>query len=247
MLKKKFFQVIFYFFMAAGMCQAAETAEGVASSLSMESIIVRGGFLMYVIVLLSFLAVGLIVFYLLSLRAGVLYPKSFITDAQDAAELGDIDTLRELCQENDSPAAKIINAALEQCTDTSSNFDLVYHDMEDEGVRQAGVLWQRIQYLADVGTIAPMVGLLGTVWGMMISFSGMQTGMAIVNKADALASGVSTAMFTTFGGLIVGILAIACHALFRGRINKLLSQMECACGGILRRLSLSRKMTNTTR
>jgi biopolymer transport protein ExbB len=116
--------------------------------------------------------------------------------------------------------------------------------MEDEGARQAGILLQRIQYLMDVGIIAPMVGLLGTVWGMMQSFSGLKSGISIVNKADALAAGVSTAMYTTFAGLFVGILAMIAYSVFRGRVNKLIGGIETACNRVLRRCVLNRQQGN---
>ena len=97
--------------------------------------------------------------------------------------------------------------------------------MEDEGGRQAGLLWQRLQYLMDIAVIAPMVGLLGTVWGMMVSFSGLESGVSMINKADTLANGVS-----------------AMYDLMRGRLNKLIGGMESACNSVLRRLSASNRL-----
>ncbi len=200
---------------------------------------------MHVIVGLSLIALGLIIFYLLTLRPGLIFPKHFILEAQDAAEVGDWESLRELCQENSSPAALIINAALEQCVEGQAlDYNTLRDAMEDEGVRQASFLWQRIQYLLDISVISPMVGLLGTVWGMMVSFSGLESGISIINKADALASGVAQAMYTTFGGLIVGIFSMAAYALFRGRINRLVGNLESACNSVLRRLAQGRKFTH---
>ena len=204
---------------------------------------VRGGWLMNVIAGLSLLAIALLFFYLLSMRQGTLYPRSFIMEAQDAAEDGDLEGLRDLCLNNGSCAAKIIGAALEQCEDGHVAEHVVLRDaMEDEGGRQAGMLWQRLQYLMDIAVIAPMVGLLGTVWGMMVSFSGLESGVSMINKADTLANGVSQAMYTTFGGLIVGIFAMAMYDLMRGRLNKLIGGMESACNSVLRRLSSSNRL-----
>jgi len=172
------------------------------------------------------------------MRSGIMCPKKFIMEAQDAAENGDLETLRDLCRESTSPAARIIHASLDQVIPGQPmDYERVKDAMEDEGVRQAGFLWQRLQYLMDVAVISPMVGLLGTVWGMMVSFSGLEAGMNFVNKADALASGVAQAMYTTFGGLIVGIFAMASYDILRGRMFKLRSGMESACGSVLRRLA----------
>ncbi len=211
--------------------------------ITIEDIMVRGGWLMNVIAGLSLLAIALLFFYLLSMRQGTLYPRSFIMEAQDAAEDGDLEGLRDLCLNNGSCAAKIIGAALEQCEDGHVAEHVVLRDaMEDEGGRQAGMLWQRLQYLMDIAVIAPMVGLLGTVWGMMVSFSGLESGVSMINKADTLANGVSQAMYTTFGGLIVGIFAMAMYDLMRGRLNKLIGGMESACNSVLRRLSASNRL-----
>ena len=212
-----------------------ESKEG-TGVITIEDIMTRGGWLMNVIAALSLLAIALLFFYILSMRQGTLYPRSFIDEAQDAAEAGDLEGLRDLCLNNGSCAAKIISAALEQCDGGHIADAGILHDaMEDEGGRQAGILWQRLQYLMDIAVIAPMVGLLGTVWGMMVSFSGLESGLNMINKADRLASGVSQAMFTTFGGLIIGIASMVAYALFRGRLNRLVGLLETECAGVLRR------------
>ena len=223
--------------------EAESGEEEKTGAITIEDIMVRGGWLMNVIAGLSLLAIALLFFYLLSMRQGTLYPRSFIMEAQDAAEDGDLEGLRDLCLNNGSCAAKIIGAALEQCEDGHVAEHVVLRDaMEDEGGRQAGMLWQRLQYLMDIAVIAPMVGLLGTVWGMMVSFSGLESGVSMINKADTLANGVSQAMYTTFGGLIVGIFAMAMYDLMRGRLNKLIGGMESACNTVLRRLSASNRL-----
>ena len=204
-------------------------------ALTLRSIFVKGGWIMYGIAGLSFLAIALTFFYLLSMRAGVLFPKRFILEAQDAAENNDIEGLKDLCAENSSPAARIIAASLEAIIPGQAlNYDRLRDAMEDEGARQASALWQRLQYLMDVAVISPMVGLLGTVWGMMISFGGIENGAEFAKKAETLASGISQAMNTTFGGLIVGIFAMALYDILRGRLNKLIGAMESSCGSVLR-------------
>jgi len=218
--------------------QISEPVAGEASSITVRQIIVEGGPLMYPIVLLSFLAVCLIVFYLLTLRAGLIYPKKFLAEAEELAASSDIDGLKELCAADDSPAARIINAALAQYEGGMTPDPAMLREaMEEEGGAQAGMLWQRIQYLMDISVVAPMVGLLGTVWGMMVSFSGLEGGVNFANKAATLASGVSQAMFTTFGGLIVGILGMVFYSIFRGHVNKLVGQLETRCGIVVRKLT----------
>jgi len=218
---------------------SAETpAQDGEHALTIRSIFVKGGWIMYGIAALSFVAIALTFFYFLSMRAGVLFPKRFILEAQDAAENNDIEALKDLCAENSSPSARIIAASLEAIIPGQPiNYDRLRDAMEDEGARQASTLWQRLQYLMDVAVISPMVGLLGTVWGMMISFGGIENGAEFAKKAETLASGISQAMNTTFGGLIVGIFAMALYDILRGRLNKLIGAMESSCASVLRCLA----------
>jgi biopolymer transport protein ExbB len=97
--------------------------------------------------------------------------------------------------------------------------------MEDEGRRRADNLWQRLSYLADIAAISPMVGLLGTVLGMIQAFNviAFQTGAV---KPILLASGISKAMVTTAAGLIIAIPAMIFHSFFKGRIQDVIARLE---------------------
>ena len=221
----------------------AAEAEAAQSLNTFGDILEAGGVPMKVILGLSILGTFLVIFFLLTLRANALYPKAFLREAQDAAEDGDIEVLSAICQENDSPAARIVGAAAEQVVGAPQVDYMVIRDaIEDEGARQAGILWQRIQYLMDIAVVAPMVGLLGTVLGMLQSFSNLQSELGVV-RPEALAQGVAKALITTAGGLIVGIAAMILYALFRGRVNKLVSGLEGACSRILRRFVSGRGST----
>ncbi|MBQ4479211.1 MAG: MotA/TolQ/ExbB proton channel family protein [Victivallales bacterium] len=214
-----------------------------APDLTMMDIITKGGGIMYVLVGLSFIAVMLILFYLFTLRKNILCPLAFINQAKDLADHGDVEGLAELAAANSSPAARIINAGLLASSPNAEKIDLspIQNAMEEEGSRQVAQLWTKIQYLMDIGTIAPMIGLLGTVWGMMVSFTGLDAGISLANKSARLTSGVSQAMFTTFGGLIVGILSIAAYSIFRGHLNRLTSHLEGQCATLMRRLASAKK------
>jgi len=220
---------------------AADEAEA-AQLTSLQDIIEAGGWPMKVIIALSIIAIFLVIFFLFTLRANALYPKAFIREAEDAAEEGDIEALEAICQDNDSAAAHIIGAAAEQIAGEQRTDYMILRDaIEDAGARQAGVLWQRIQWLQDIAVVAPMVGLLGTVLGMLQAFAGVQAEIGIV-KPTALAQGVAKALITTAGGLIVGIGAMILYALFRGWVNKLTGGLEHACGRVLRRLIAKRQV-----
>ena len=215
---------------------AASAQTEITEIKTVQDAIKAGGGAMVVIIALSILALCFVIFFLLTLRANVLFPRTFVREAEDAAEEGDMEALQAICRDNDSAAAAIIGAAAEEMAgEQRADYMIVRDAIEDEGARQAGILWQRIQYLMDIAIVAPMVGLLGTVLGMMDSFSGLEAGVNIVNKADSLAAGVTKAMITTAGGLIVGIAAMILYAIFRGRVNNRTARLESACSRVLRR------------
>jgi biopolymer transport protein ExbB len=111
---------------------------------------------------------------------------------------------------------------------------------ETEGTRQAAGLQQQIVYLADIGTVAPMVGLFGTVLGMIKSFSAVATDVSSAKPA-LLAAGVSEALVATAGGLLVGIPAMAAYAYFRGRSQRLIAELEAATTQLITQLGVHYK------
>ncbi len=202
---------------------------------TLKQVLDKGGWPMQVIVALSVVGTMFVLYYLFTIRAGVLYPKTFLQEAEDAADEGDVEALAAICQDSDSAAAQIIGAAAEQMAgEHRVDYMIVRDAIEDEGARQAGVLWQRIQWLQDIAVIAPMVGLLGTVLGMLDSFAGLEMEVgAVIPKA--LAQGVAKALITTAGGLCVGIAAMLLYAYFRWRVNGHIATLESACSRVLRR------------
>lgn len=220
-------------FLLGGMQVSAET---VTELDSLGGVIAAGGIALKVIFALSAVALFLVVYFLLSLRASVLMPSAFLEEASEAVRDGDVEALRTSCRNNGSAASRIMAAATEQIVVTGRTDYLAVRDaVEDEGARQAGALWQRLQYMMDIAAVAPMVGLLGTVFGMLESFSGMKTEVGAV-RPDTLAQGVSKALITTAGGLIVGIAALILYAIFRGRVAQLVARLEEQCGTLLRQL-----------
>ncbi len=220
---------------------ALHAAEEEEIQLTVSKIIQDGGSLMYVLLGLSVLAVMLIIYYLMSFRKNVLMPQALLNALRDAD--GDVDALGEIEEGKNSPLGRIVASACSQYHEEASYAtpELFQSALEEEGNRQSTRLWGQLQYLGDVATIAPMVGLLGTVWGMMISFTGLENDIA--NKADRLASGVATAMYTTFGGLIIGIGALAAYALFRGHLSNLIGSLEQECSRLAARVAARKKHT----
>jgi biopolymer transport protein ExbB len=136
------------------------------------------------------------------------------------------DDARMACARNGSPIAEIALAAIEHSRTTEETSpELLKEIIEGEGGRQARVIQNQIQYLQDIAAIAPMIGLLGTVIGMLKAFNVVALDVAKA-KPMLLAGGVSQALITTAAGLMVGIPAMVFYAYFRGRAAKLVSGLE---------------------
>ena len=217
---------------------AAQEAATTENAITVQKIFLDGGWVMYVIAFLSIAAVTLALFYAFTLRDKVLCPPAFLREATSSAASGDIANLKNLCSLNSSPAARIVEATIAEIAPKTTPDAVRLRDaMEEEGARQSSILWQRLQFLNDIAVIAPMVGLLGTVWGLMVSFGGIESGADFAKKAEMMASGISQAIYTTFGGLLVGIFAMVLHNLFRAKLTRLIARLEKNCSSVLKALT----------
>jgi biopolymer transport protein ExbB len=108
---------------------------------------------------------------------------------------------------------------------------------ETEGTRVAASLNNRVIYLADIGMIAPLLGLLGTVLGIIHSFAALGSELGTARYV-ALSQGISEALVNTCAGLAIGIPAMMFYAFFRGRAQKLISDLEAATTHVLALLAL---------
>jgi len=123
------------------------------------------------------------------------------------------------------PAATIVSAGL------SAPEGAVWDAMGAEAARVQVRVSQRVPYLASVGNIATMLGLLGTVYGLIVAFQGLGDASA-VERATRLSDGIATAMATTAYGLLVGIPALAAHAWLDGRVQRVLAFCEAAAAAV---------------
>lgn len=194
----------------------------------------KGGVMMWPLGALSFIGVLLVLFYTFTIRQGAVLNRQFLDLAETLIRRGDYLAVAEVCNRSGLVVARILQRAMDFAGRTRHvTIEEVREVAEAEGTRQASLLTQRISYLADVGAIAPMVGLLGTVLGMMRSFGSLAGGSFVGAKQMELANGVYEALTTTAVGLGIGIPALAFYAVFRGRVQKLISEMEAATAHLI--------------
>ncbi len=207
------------------------------TKLTLKKIVESGGFLIYVLAGMSVLAVAFILTFLISLSGGRILPTAFLRDLEAKLADGRFKEARAACETHKSPLAAMALAALEaKERQPEGDSDYLHQVVEGEGMRQASRLQSQITYLMDIGVIAPMVGLLGTVMGMLKSFSAVALDIAKARPV-VLADGVSQALITTAAGLAVAIPAMAFYSFFRGRLAKLTSSMEVVAAELVMTLS----------
>jgi biopolymer transport protein ExbB len=188
----------------------------------------RGGWPMYLLVAMSVLGLALVIYFFVILRREQMVPSRLRPDVLARIGAGQMDEARAACTDAPCPFAEIAGVALD-FVKAGGKVDptLLKEVVEGEGSRQATAIQAQTQYLLDVGVIAPMVGLLGTVFGMVNAFGVVALDVAKA-KPMLLAAGVAQALVNTAGGLIVGIPAMMFYAYFRGRSSKLVSELEAA-------------------
>ena len=211
----------------AGMALSQEAryipdVEAEYAGMTMWQVIVAGGGIMIVLGLLSIVAVGLVVYYFLTMRKEKLLPQHFLDRVFELVETGRVNEALLAAEENDSVASRVFHAGILRA---EKGPVMVREAIEDEGKREVDDLWRRLSYLADIAAIAPMVGLLGTVLGMIQAFNVIAFQAGAV-KPVLLASGISKAMITTAGGLIIAIPAMIFYSYFRGVAQTIAARLE---------------------
>jgi biopolymer transport protein ExbB len=183
---------------------------------------VKGGVIMYPILLCSLVALAIVIERELTLRKARLDVGQFMMKVKSIFHKGDVTAVLTFCSQKDAPIANIIRRGI------------LKHDQGDEKVRQAVEdagreeiyhLEKRLPILASIAGIAPMLGFLGTVTGMISAFQQIQSLAGNVNPAD-LAGGIWEALVTTAFGLIVGIPAYAAYNHFVTRVARFVHEME---------------------
>ncbi len=201
-------------------------------------VLVSGGPVMIPLGALSVIGVMLVLIYIFTLRRGAVVTRQYMTTADALLRKRDYLGLLAISNRHREAVARIMQRTLDFMTQhPEATFAEAREIAETEGTRQAAALNQRIAYLADIGTIAPMIGLFGTVLGMIKSFSVVASDI-VASRPIMLAEGVSEALVTTAAGLVIGIPAMAAYSFFRGQVQSLVAELEAASTRLVALLSL---------
>lgn len=173
------------------------------------------------IILLSVAAVALTVEYALTIRAAVLIPAGLADQTRELLRKGQAGEADRACRERPSVLAFVLQAGL---AELDGGWPVVEKAMEDAAADQAARLQRKIEWLSVIAALAPMLGLLGTVLGMIQAFREVAESQGAAQAAD-LAEGIYLALVTTVEGLIVAIPSLGVYALFRSRVEQLLAEV----------------------
>lgn len=175
----------------------------------------------FLIMLVSFAMVAVIMMVALQLRRDNYLPATFVEEFEQQLQAKDYQAAYETAKSSDSFIGRILAAGMGRL---SRGYDEAVEQMQQIGEDETMAMEHKIGYLALIGSIAPMLGLLGTVQGMVLSFQ-VIANSTTSPKPSELADGIATALFTTLEGLVVAIPAIIFYSLYKNRLARFL--MEC--------------------
>ncbi len=199
-------------------------------------IIFKGGILMWPIMATSVVALTIIIERFIVLRRASIDTREFMDAMRQVLRQNRIRDAVELCDETDAPVARIMKAGLLKANRSKED---IREAIEDAGHLETPRLERRLSALATCANIAPLLGLLGTVQGMIKCFAQIQNKRGQVNPSD-LAEGISNALVTTAAGLTVAIPILVVYNYLVARVDNMILEMEISSSELLELLTKGR-------
>ena len=190
----------------------------------MIELIIRGGIFMYPILFCSIVSLAVFLERLWVLRRKNIIPKDFIAKVEELVKKQKLSEAVFLCQSDVSSIARIFLAGLRN---TGKGMWFVKEAIEERGAREAAVLEKNVGILNTIANLTPLLGLLGTVSGMIKTFNAISV-QGMGNPAP-LAGGIAEALITTAAGLCVAIPTLVCYRFIKDRAASLIFEMEENC------------------
>ncbi len=188
----------------------------------MVDTLMRGGLMMVPILLGSVLALTIIIERLWALQKNMIAPRPFINRMKEMLTQGQYSEALSACRENNTHMARVLAAGLEQQSRPRAE---VVEALELAGRKEASNLSRWVGALGAIAALEPLMGLLGTVLGLINSFQEVEK-LKVVGNPSVVASGVWQALITTAAGLVIAIPTYAMYRYFRSRISRMLMEME---------------------
>lgn len=211
---------------AEGLEVTGDEAEAEIQGIGFIDVLRQSG-IMGMILWLALLAVSVAGLWL-AIDSGVqiqgkkIVPESLVVKVREAMEQGDVMKALEHCDEEPGPLANILSAGF---SNVEEGFEVVQDVVAVSADLESEKLMQRVAYLNLIGNLAPMLGLLGTVQGMIFAFKNLALGGGAASTG-LLALNISQALFTTAAGLSIAVPAVGLYYVFRNRATNIILGME---------------------
>ncbi len=202
-----------------GLALAAEPAS--SDSWKLLSLFEKGGVMMYPILFSSVLMLGIAIERLYNLRRKNVINSDFLENVRNQWDWKDIKKTLQLCNSFDNSLSRILKVGVLR---VGGKLDEIERAIEGAGQHEASLMNSNLRVLGAVANITPMMGLLGTVFGMIKAFNVIS--ISGTGNPGLVASGISEALITTAAGMVVGIPALALYHYFRGKIDRYVFEME---------------------
>ena len=199
----------------------------------------EGGILMYPLALLSIVALAVIVERAMRLRQNRLIDGALVEKVQEHIENNKLAEASVACKDNRTLLARVLDAAMKEFINTQTDMET---SLKESAERELQVLWNNLGLLNTVARVAPLLGLLGTVFGMIGAFAVLSE--AGVGKEE-MAHQIRVALITTAAGLVIAIPVVLSEAYFRGRIRKIVAMYEAIFIDIVKSVKLALKARET--
>ncbi|MBT3325696.1 MAG: MotA/TolQ/ExbB proton channel family protein [Gemmatimonadales bacterium] len=183
-----------------------------------------GGWMMYPLVLCSLIAVGVILAKMWTLWVAHAGTARVLREVQEAAESGDLDAAYDIARDTPGPAAAIVLAGLRRVRNGRLTKGELETAVATTGAIELSFLERGLVILATIANVAPLMGFLGTVAGMILAFAAIEEAGTV--EPSLVAGGIKVALLTTAAGLIVAVPINITYNFFVTRIDRLIVDME---------------------
>jgi len=190
--------------------------------MSLWTLIVKGGIIMVPIIIAGVLTLAIVIERLISLKNAEIDNEKFIKDIEEYLKRRKIKEAIQLCEAQDKPVPRVIKAGLLK---SDRSREEIKEAIEDAANHEIPVLEKYLGIVATIATLSPLLGLLGTVTGLIKAFMVIEARGGLVNPGE-LAGGIWEALVTTVAGLVVAIPAYLAYNYFVSRVNNIILQME---------------------
>jgi biopolymer transport protein ExbB len=195
--------------------------------------------IMVLLILLSIVAVYLVIDQAMGLRKKELVPPDIVEGVRTLLAQGKLKEADQMCRDRPCPLTFVLVSGI---SEIEYGWPAVEKAIEDSAAEQAARLYRKLEYLSVIGNIAPMLGLLGTVTGMILAFRQVALSQGTAGAGD-LASGIYSALVTTVAGLIIAIPSLTAFSVFRNKIDEIISETAYSAQHVFS--SVRRRMPGT--